>query len=100
MRIEPRESENWLLVLGVPILSAIVALMLAAIPLSFAGANLIVAYVEMFKGVFGLCVNTHRGYGLDSYFSRTAKDTSSVISLSPGIEIEISLSTLGSSTCL
>ena len=53
MRIEPRESENWLLVLGVPILSAIVALMLAAIPLSFAGANLIVAYVEMFKGVFG-----------------------------------------------
>ena len=25
MRIEPRESENWLLVLGVPILSAIVA---------------------------------------------------------------------------
>lgn len=53
MRIEPRESDNWLLVLGVPILSAIIALLLAAIPLSFAGANLIVAYVEMFRGVFG-----------------------------------------------
>ncbi len=53
MRIEPRESPGRLLSLGVPVLSALVALMLAAIPLALAGAPVVQAYLEMYRGVFG-----------------------------------------------
>ncbi|WP_371225838.1 ABC transporter permease [Roseovarius sp. 2305UL8-3] len=53
MRIEPREAPSRALTLGVPVLSALIALALAAIPLAFAGANIATAYGEMFKGVFG-----------------------------------------------
>ncbi len=53
IRIEPRETQSRTFALGVPILSAVIALALAAIPLLAAGANPIVAYAEMFRGVFG-----------------------------------------------
>ena len=53
MRIEPRESPGRLLTLGVPVLSALVALALAAIPLALAGAPVGRAYLEMYRGVFG-----------------------------------------------
>ncbi|SLN61547.1 ABC transporter permease [Ruegeria meonggei] len=53
IRIEPRETQSRTFTLGVPILSAVIALALAAIPLLAAGANPIVAYAEMFRGVFG-----------------------------------------------
>ena len=53
IRIEPRDSSSRLMTLGVPILSAIIALALAAIPLAFTDAPIGKAYVEMFNGVFG-----------------------------------------------
>ncbi len=53
IRIEPRNSTSRAFALGIPVLSAVISLALAAIPLMFAGANPIVAYGEMFKGVFG-----------------------------------------------
>ncbi len=53
IRIEPRPAPSRLVKIGVPILSAVMALLLAAIPLAFAGAAIGSAYVEMFKGVFG-----------------------------------------------
>lgn len=53
IRIEARNAPPRALTLGVPILSALVALALASIPLAFAGADIITAYGEMFKGVFG-----------------------------------------------
>ena len=53
IRIEPRTAPTRALTLGVPVLSALIALALAAIPLAFAGANVADAYREMFKGVFG-----------------------------------------------
>jgi simple sugar transport system permease protein len=53
IRIEPRENTSRSFAVGIPILSALIALALAAIPLLLAGANPIVAYGEMIKGVFG-----------------------------------------------
>ncbi|WP_407696800.1 ABC transporter permease [Sedimentitalea xiamensis] len=53
MRIEPRPAPPRLLTLGVPVLAALIALALAALPLAFAGADIATAYGEMFKGVFG-----------------------------------------------
>jgi len=53
IRVEPRTAPSRLMKIGVPILSAVIALALAAIPLVFAGAAIGPAYVEMFKGVFG-----------------------------------------------
>ncbi|MGV6804968.1 MAG: ABC transporter permease [Ruegeria sp.] len=53
MRIEPRQAPSALMTLGIPVLSAVIALALAAIPLAFAGAGIAAAYGEMFKGVFG-----------------------------------------------
>ncbi len=53
IRIEPRNSSSRAFAVVVPILSAVFALVLAAIPLSLAGANVITAYGEMIKGVFG-----------------------------------------------
>lgn len=53
IRIEPREAPSRLMTLGIPVLSAVISLLLAAIPLAFAGANIAAAYGEMFRGVFG-----------------------------------------------
>ncbi|MCF6343635.1 MAG: ABC transporter permease [Devosiaceae bacterium] len=53
LRIEPRESPSRWWTLGVPIASALLALLLAAIPLAFAGANIFEGYRQMAKGIFG-----------------------------------------------
>ncbi|MGR3342101.1 MAG: ABC transporter permease [Paracoccaceae bacterium] len=53
MRIEPRDAPGRALTIGVPVMSAVVALVLAAVPLAFAGANIFDAYGQMFKGIFG-----------------------------------------------
>lgn len=53
IRIEARNAPPRALTIGVPILSALVALALASIPLAFAGADIPTAYGEMVKGVFG-----------------------------------------------
>ncbi len=53
IRIEPRQSQSRAYTLGVPVLSAAIALAFAAIPLLAAGAHPIAAYAEMFRGVFG-----------------------------------------------
>jgi len=53
IRIEPRDAPGRTLTIGVPVMSAVVALVLAAVPLAFAGANIIEAYGQMFKGIFG-----------------------------------------------
>ena len=53
IRIEARNSPPMLLKVGVPIFAAFVSLLLAAIPLAFAGANIGTAFVEMVRGVFG-----------------------------------------------
>jgi len=53
IRIESRETTSRALSVGVPIMSALIALLLAAVPLAFAGANIIEAYGQMFKGIFG-----------------------------------------------
>jgi ABC-type uncharacterized transport system permease subunit len=53
IRIEPRTSTSRFLSYGVPFLSALLAILLAAIPLTFAGAPLFESYVQLFRGVFG-----------------------------------------------
>lgn len=53
IRIEPRDAPSRYLTLGIPIASALAALLLAAIPLAVAGANVLQAYGEMVTGVFG-----------------------------------------------
>ena len=53
IRVEPRENPTRAFAIGIPVLSALVALAFAAIPLLAAGANPILAYGEMIKGVFG-----------------------------------------------
>ncbi len=53
IRIEPRDAPSRYWSIGIPILSGVIALLLAGIPLAFAGADVTVAFVEMFKGVFG-----------------------------------------------
>jgi len=53
IRIEPRDAPGRLMTLGVPVLSAVIALVLASVPLFFAGANIATAYAEMARGVFG-----------------------------------------------
>lgn len=53
IRIEPRENPSRAFAVGIPVLSAVISLAFAAIPLLAAGANPIVAYAEMIKGVFG-----------------------------------------------
>ena len=52
IRIEPREKISRSSTVLIPIFSAVVSLLFAAIPLIAAGANPLVAYVEMAKGVF------------------------------------------------
>ena len=53
IRIEPRKDASKMLIYGMPVASAVLALVLAAIPLSLAGAPLLTSYFELFKGVFG-----------------------------------------------
>ncbi len=53
LRIEPREAPSRWWTLGVPVISALLALLLAAIPLAAAGANIVEAYKQMFNGIFG-----------------------------------------------
>lgn len=53
IRIEPRDAPSRALKFGVPVISALIALLMAAIPLAFAGANIFQAYVQMFNGIFG-----------------------------------------------
>ena len=53
IRIEPREAPGRALTIGVPVASALIALLLAAIPLALAGANIIDAYGQMARGIFG-----------------------------------------------
>lgn len=53
IRIEPRNNTSRAFAIGIPILSAILSLVLAALPLLLAGANPITAYGEIIKGVFG-----------------------------------------------
>ena len=53
IRIEPRDAPSRALTIGVPVISAAFALLLAAVPLAFAGANIIEAYGQMFRGIFG-----------------------------------------------
>ena len=53
IRIEPREAPPRALTLGVPVLSALIALAIAAIPLALAGAHIPTAYAQMARGVFG-----------------------------------------------
>jgi simple sugar transport system permease protein len=53
IRLEPRTQPSRLIGLGVPVLAALVALLLAAIPLALAGANVLQSYGLMARGVFG-----------------------------------------------
>jgi len=53
IRIEPREAPSQLLKIGVPVISAAIALLLATVPLAFAGANILDAYKQMYIGIFG-----------------------------------------------
>jgi len=53
IRIEPRPAPSRVQTLGIPVLSAVVALALSAVPLVFAGADVMTAFGEMFRGVFG-----------------------------------------------
>jgi len=53
IRIEPRQAPSRWWTVGVPVASALLALLLAAIPLAAAGANIFTAYGQMAKGIFG-----------------------------------------------
>ena len=53
IRIEARGSQSLAWKIGLPIISAILALILAAIPLTLAGAPILGSYAQMFYGVFG-----------------------------------------------
>ena len=57
IQISPKEKQSGWLSAGIPVFSALVALLLAAIPLAFAGAPIIAANGEMIKGVFGSLFN-------------------------------------------
>ena len=53
IRVEPRNASSRFFKFGVPLVSAVLSLCLAAIPLAFAGADIALAYQFMIKGVFG-----------------------------------------------
>ncbi len=53
IRIEPRADFSRFLSIGIPFLAAITALLLASVPIAFTGANVLVGYGHMVKGVFG-----------------------------------------------
>lgn len=58
IRFEPRSNPGPFLVYGVPVLAAIIAILLAAIPLALAGAPIIKAYGLMISGAFGSVFST------------------------------------------
>ena len=53
IRFEPRTNPPAIMVYGVPVMAAIIAILLAAIPLALAGAPIIKAYGLMISGAFG-----------------------------------------------
>ena len=53
IRIEPREMPSKWWTIGIPIISAFVAILFASIPLTLAGANVFEAYKQMANGIFG-----------------------------------------------
>lgn len=53
IRFEPRTNPSAIMVYGVPVMAAIIAILLAAIPLALAGAPIIKAYGLMISGAFG-----------------------------------------------
>ena len=53
IRFEPREAASTVRLVGAPVIAAIAALALAAIPIATTGAPVIQAYALMFKGAFG-----------------------------------------------
>ena len=53
IRIEARDTQSLAWKLGLPVISALLALLLAAIPLTLAGAAIGGSYSYMFTGVFG-----------------------------------------------
>ena len=53
IRIEPREMPSKFWTICIPIISAFIAILFAAIPLALAGANIFEAYAQMAKGIFG-----------------------------------------------
>ncbi|MEP2784139.1 MAG: ABC transporter permease [Pseudoruegeria sp.] len=53
IQMQPRQSQSAVMGVIIPVASALVALLLAAIPLLFAGANVVEAYQQMYNGVFG-----------------------------------------------
>ena len=57
IQITPKENQSQWISSGIPIIAAVLALLLAAIPLAFAGAPILEAYGHMIKGVFGSLFN-------------------------------------------
>lgn len=53
MRLEPREHTSLLLAVAVPVVAVLLALLLAALPLAWAGAPLPEAYIRLFDGALG-----------------------------------------------
>lgn len=53
IRIEQRNTTSKFFSFCVPVLSCVLALLLAAVPLTFAGAPLLESYLQLFKGIFG-----------------------------------------------
>ena len=53
IRIEPRTEFSRILTIGIPVLAALTALALAAIPIAFTGTSIIEGYGHMIRGVFG-----------------------------------------------
>ncbi|OSQ32691.1 ABC transporter permease [Thalassospira sp. MCCC 1A03138] len=53
IRFEPRTNPSAIMVYGIPVMAAIIAILLAAIPLALAGAPIIKAYGLMISGAFG-----------------------------------------------
>ncbi len=53
IRLEPRQERSWVMAVAAPVVAAVVALALAAIPLLSAGAPLGKAYAAMFGGALG-----------------------------------------------
>lgn len=51
--IEPRGGISRKMQLAIPVIAALIALALAALPLAFAGAPILASYKQMFIGVFG-----------------------------------------------
>ena len=58
IRFEPRSNPGPIFVYGVPVFAAIIAILLAAIPLALAGAPILKAYGLMITGAFGSIFST------------------------------------------